>query len=236
MSFASGQIVGDAHGIEVGYEVKLDHEREQRVLKAVTAAVEEIAKELGGYLAVSTTGHVNDYESGVGDSVNIQLNSILPPPKPAQDAGLEAAGGSPRNFPPEASTAAPATEDNSPPATQEAIPQPAEGTFLGGATAAPLTPAEAESPSSTPALEPTSDTPAESVVPPPVVESGPTPDAGDVPSAESDEPTDLAPPTPEEDAEPVASPVPDGQAEAVQPSAPTEPVVAPSDVPDAPAQ
>lgn len=127
MSFQSGQIVGQAQDIEI----KLSdsgvgtNERQDRVLAVIGSIAGEIAREFGGYLAVSVTGHVNQYE-GIGDNLNIQLSSILPPPAPVRDTGLDAAGGSARNFPPEASTAAPATEDHSPPATQEPIPQSAD--------------------------------------------------------------------------------------------------------------
>lgn len=197
MSFATELFQGDAQDVTVKFKYKLDHEREQRVLAVITEAVEKLSAELGGYLAISATGHINDYQGGVGDNLNLQINSLLPPAKPVQDAGLDAAGGSARNFPPEASTAAPATEDNSPPATQEPVPQSIDAvppTVVEEASTDP-------SPSSEPEAEPLS------------VADTSTP-ADDQSSPET--PVELAPPAPS-DAEPVAS-LQDGQTEAVQPS------------------
>ena len=93
-------------------------EREQAIAEFVAEKLEEIAREVGGYVAISAHGELNFVAGKFGDSVNLQVNSLLRPDPPVEDAGLAAAAGSPRNFPPEASTAAPATEDNSPPAAQ----------------------------------------------------------------------------------------------------------------------
>lgn len=116
--------VGNAGEINLG-SVEGSSERESAILAVVHQAAVDIAQTLDGEVSVSVNGSLNSYPGGVGDNLNIQVNSMLPPKAPAQDAGLNAAGGSARNAPPEASTAAPATEGVSPPAAQEPIPQPA---------------------------------------------------------------------------------------------------------------
>lgn len=123
MSFSTGQITGPADEIKVEYQYSAGHERESSILEVVKRATEEIASAVGGHVAVSVQGHLNAYDDEVGDNVNVQVSSLLPPAPSAQDAGLDAAAGSARNFPPESSTAAPATEDQSPPAAQQPTPE-----------------------------------------------------------------------------------------------------------------
>jgi hypothetical protein len=127
MSFGTGtqQAAVPADEVDVQFSYKAGHEREAQILAVIKDAADDVARAVGGHVAVSVYGHINEYDDQPGDGVNIQVNSVLPPAQPVEDAGLEAAGGSPRNFPPEASTAAPATEDQSPPAAQEPVPQAA---------------------------------------------------------------------------------------------------------------
>lgn len=123
-TFKVDTVQGDAEGIVATITTDISNERQNRVYVAVSEAIHSLVRELGGYLSVSATGNVNEQEGVLGDNINIQISSLLRPSAPTPDAGASAALGSAAIFPPEASTAAPATEDNSPPATQEPVPQP----------------------------------------------------------------------------------------------------------------
>lgn len=112
MSFKLQSISAEAHELEA--KVEAAEGRATKVAQVIAKHVEEIAKEIGGYITVSGGGHLNSVEGQPGDSVWLNVNSLPNPAKPTP-SGL---------VPPEASTANPQPGDGSPAAVQEAVPQP----------------------------------------------------------------------------------------------------------------
>jgi hypothetical protein len=123
MTFVLSSTQGEAKSITVQV-VSATNGREAEIAVHAAEALMKLAQATGGYVAVSGSGELNPSPGMIGDSINLQINSLLPPAVAVEDAGLASAAGSARNFPPEASTAAPMTEDQSPPAAQDPIPQP----------------------------------------------------------------------------------------------------------------
>lgn len=166
--------------------------REVLVTNIVTKALSDLAQALGGHVVVHASGTVKptaDPSFG-GDSVVLQVNTIVPPSPPVPDAGLAAALGSPLNFPPEASTSTAQTADNADNAPQQPIPQPMQPEPV---PVAPEPPVEEPQVSFAPAVlvEPSSE-PAQSepVVEPPTPEPAPEP-APEV--AQPEQPQEAAP-------------------------------------------
>lgn len=176
--------------------------REVLVTNIVTKALSDLAQVLGGHVVVHASGTVKptaDPSFG-GDSVVLQVNTIVPPQPPVPDAGLAAALGSPQNFPPEASTSTAQTADNADNAPQQPIPQPMQP------EPAPAAP-EPEPVEPTPPVEesqalPVPEVPVELAQPEPVVEApAPEPAPEPVPEvAQPEQQPEVAsdPPTPEE--------------------------------------
>ena len=112
MSFKLQSISAEAHELEA--KVEAAEGRATKIAQVIAKHVEEIAKEIGGYVTISGGGHLNSVEGQPGDSVWLNVNSLPNPAKPTP-SGL---------IPPEASGANPQPGDGSPAARQEAVPQP----------------------------------------------------------------------------------------------------------------
>lgn len=217
MSFSILPVQAEASQIEVKLSASLGHEREARVVEAIKRAFAEVVQEVGGYLAISGSGHINDSEDLPGDTITFNVASLPRPSLPVADAGLAAAAGSTENFPPEATTAAPQPSDGSPPAAQEPVPQAAPVV-----PPVPVVPLEEAAPVSEVVTEPA----------PVVEEVVPAPATVAVPPAEVPEPapsveTPVAAPlvevapdaTPEVEAPPAAAEVAEPAVETPEPSA-----------------
>lgn len=122
MSFNLSQTTGESAELDLQYTEQSGSEREAKVLATLTTAIKDLTREVGGYLAVSATGHINDADGLPGDTLNVQITSILRPSDPTPDTGSEAALSSTAANPPEAVTAAPQTSEGSPPADQQPLP------------------------------------------------------------------------------------------------------------------
>lgn len=116
--------VAEADKLKVEFTTEAVHEREERVLAVLKEAGEKLSAELGGHLVLTATGHINEDPGSVGDNLNLQISSTIAPGLPVQDVGAEAALGSTKANPPEASTAAPPNTDGSTPTPQPPVPQP----------------------------------------------------------------------------------------------------------------
>jgi hypothetical protein len=112
VSFKIQSISAEAHELEA--KVEAAEGRATKIAQVIAKHVEEIAKEIGGYITISGGGHLNSVEGQPGDSVVLNINSLPNPAKPTP-SGL---------YPPEASGANPQPADGSPAARQEAVPQP----------------------------------------------------------------------------------------------------------------
>ena len=169
MSFAIKSISAKAHELEAKVEAA-DDGRAQKIAQVIAKHIQEIAKEIGGYVTVSGGGKLNSVEGQPGDSVWLNVNS-LPNPAAPTPSGL---------IPPEASGANPQPADGSPAAAQGAVPQP----VVLGAEGRPDTRlAETRIGSSLPA----EGAPANPALSPPFSE-GPMPTAGNVDAPAIDSP------------------------------------------------
>lgn len=178
--------------------------REVLVTNIVTKALSDLAQVLGGHVVVHASGTVKptaDPSFG-GDSVVLQVNTIVPPSPPVPDAGLAAALGSPQNFPPEASTSTAQTADNADNAPQQPIPQPMQSEPVP--VAPEPEPVEPTPPVEEPQVSPAPEAPVEPssepaqpepVVEAPVAEPEPVPE---VTQPEQQPEVASDPPTPEE--------------------------------------
>ena len=93
MSFKLQSISAEAHELEA--KVEAAEGRATKIAQVIAKHVEEIAKEIGGYVTISGGGHLNSVEGQPGDSVWLNVNSLPNPAKPTP-SGL---------IPPEASGA-----------------------------------------------------------------------------------------------------------------------------------
>lgn len=126
MSFSYESYTGESSGFTPKKQYSSGDEREDAILAELETAMSGVVSAMKGYVSVTCSGHLaDDYDDMPGDNINMQITTLLRPSDPTPDTGLAAAAGSAQSYPPEASTAAPMTEDLSPPAAQAPLPQAA---------------------------------------------------------------------------------------------------------------
>jgi hypothetical protein len=86
MSFSIRSVTADAEEIEAKVVQELEG-RQDRIAQKVTAFLEDLAKEIGGYLAISGAGHINASPGQSGDYVTVTVNSL---PKPGDPTVIDA--------------------------------------------------------------------------------------------------------------------------------------------------